>query len=351
MADSCFMIAKTHPESSNSEALFLDRNDLPGIAQYLRSRKWLGPQEVVCKAERAGEGNMNCTLRVETCGRTFILKQARPWVEKYPHIPAPWDRVQAEARFYGLVQAQPRIADHMPRLLQFDPAQRTLMLEDLHEARDFTSIYREGVGSMYQSDLTALTQYLVELQRCFRNQSLAESFSNAEMRKLNHEHIFVFPLRPDNGLTLDAITPGLQHLAKQLQNDRAYQNKVEAVGHCYLHDNSGKGLVHGDYFPGSWLKAEKRVYIIDPEFCFFGRPEWDLGNMVGHLYLAGAVEEQVESVFAAYAAAVCFDVPLARRFAGIEIMRRLVGVAQLPLPCGLPEKERLLALSRRLVLN
>jgi 5-methylthioribose kinase len=224
------------------------------------------------------------------------------------------------------------------------------MLEDLPKAKDFTSTYQEEAGRINESDLTQLTQYLTELQRCFRSQKLSESFSNREMRKLNHEHIFVAPLRPDNGLTLDAITPGLQQLAKQLQNDRPFLNRVEALGDCYLHDESGTGLVHGDYFPGSWLKVEDRVYVIDPEFCFVGRAEWDLGTMVGHLYLAGA-EELVRSVFAAYAGAVSFDASLARQFAGVEIMRRLVGVAQLPLSYGLPNKERLLTLSRRLVLS
>jgi hypothetical protein len=39
----------------------------------------------------------------------------------------------------------------------------------------------------------------------------------------------------------------------------------------------------------------------------------------------------------------------ARGFAGAEIMRRLIGVAQLPLEAGLGEKRTLLALSKRLV--
>ena len=39
-----------------------------------------------------GEGNMNYTLRVRTNGRSIILKQARPWVEKYPVIDAPDER-------------------------------------------------------------------------------------------------------------------------------------------------------------------------------------------------------------------------------------------------------------------
>lgn len=176
-------------------------------------------------------------------------------------------------------------------------------------------------------------------------------FSNAEMRALNHEHIFAFPLRPDNDLDLDAITPGLGLLARQLQNDCSYCDEVKALGDCYLDELCGSCLVHGDYFPGSWLKAENRVCVIDPEFCFFGPPEWDLGTMIGHLYLIGASEELVDRVLTLYAAAAPFDISSMRQFAGVEIMRRLIGVAQLPLGYGLNEKQRLLELSRRLVVN
>ena len=42
---------------------------------------------------------------------------------------------------------------------------------------------------------------------------------------------------------------------------------------------------------------------------------------------------------------------LALQFAGMEIMRRLIGVAQLPLAADLSRKEALLATSRDLVLG
>jgi 5-methylthioribose kinase len=52
----------------------------------------------------------------------------------------------------------------------------------------------------------------------------------------------------------------------------------------------------------------------------------------------------------AAASAAQLDDRLVLGFAGVEIMRRLIGVAQLPLPYGLDVKSRLLALSAHLVL-
>jgi 5-methylthioribose kinase len=339
------------PPSSCSGALLLDRNDLAGLTLYLRSKDWIAAQETVCRAESAGEGNMNYTLRIQTTKRSFILKQARPWVEKYPGIPAPCSRAEMEAHFYETVLTNGQIAQHMPKLLGYDARNRVLMLQDLVLAQDFTFLYRDTQSSFDEADLGVLTHYLVALHRSFRDLRFAEEFSNTEMRALNHEHIFVLPLRSGDGLDLDSITPGLRVFARQLQSDSLYLKLVRALGDRYLDNSSGRCLIHGDYFPGSWLKTGDRVYVIDPEFCFFGPPEWDLGVMVAHLYLAGISNRVIQDVSNLYIAAASINISLARQFAGVEIMRRLIGVAQLPLRYGLDEKQRLLQLSRELVLN
>ncbi len=77
--------------------------------------------------------------------------------------------------------------------------------------------------------------------------------------------------------------------------------------------------------------------IIDPEFCFLGPPAFDLGVLYAHLHLA---RQPVELAV--------FDAT-AKAFAGAEIMRRLIGVAQLPLEADLEEKSALLALTKRLI--
>jgi 5-methylthioribose kinase len=45
------------------------------------------------------------------------------------------------------------------------------------------------------------------------------------------------------------------------------------------------------------------------------------------------------------------DAALVARYAGVEIMRRLIGVAQLPIAFGIDRKRALLNLSRRLVVE
>jgi 5-methylthioribose kinase len=319
---------------------FVDPGAPAALETYARNRGWLHAGESLLSVAKAGEGNMNLTLRLTTTERSFILKQARPWVEKYPSIAAPAGRARVEAAFYRAVASRSAVATAMPALLREDPDSGVVVLEDLGEARDFTSLYRGE--RLSDDDLGALVSYLRELHRPF--DAPVRVFENREMRALNHEHIFRLPLDPGNGLDLDRITSGLDDAAREIIDDRAYVARVRELGELYLED--GPTLVHGDFFPGSWLRTAKGVRVIDPEFCFLGAAAFDLGVLLAHLHLASQPEALAERALTLYGAS---DLAAARGFAGAEIMRRLIGVAQLPLKADLPRKKELLALSKRLV--
>jgi 5-methylthioribose kinase len=330
--------------------ILLDASDLTALSRYLHKSEWLKAGEIVTDAQRAGEGNMNYVIRVRTGARSFILKQARPWVEKYPQIAAPRERAKIEACFYREVRSDSATAAHVPKLLAFDAQEQVLMIEDLGPARDMNWLYQSSEDLLTGADLDALIHFLLALHTGFQHPSLSLPFRNREIRELNHEHVFALPLRSDNGLNLDTITPGLAVLARQIRNNHDYLARVAALGRIYL-DATGPCLLHGDYFPGSWLKTDEKVYVIDHEFSFYGPPEWDVGVMVAHFHLAGQRPEKIARILDLYASAAPLDHELMAAFAGVEIMRRLIGVAQLPLACGVDRKEELLDLSVELVLG
>ncbi len=331
---------------------FLDPGDLTTLADYLASRGRLAADEKLLAAEKAGEGNMNCTVRVRTSAGTFILKQSRPWLEKYPQIAAPFDRARAESRFYRLVAPSALVAGTMPRLLWSDEEARLVALEDLGAVSDFFSLYARET-TLPEQTLVDLVAYLSALHRLAPADPAArEGLANDEMRALNHEHIFALPLRRKNGLDLDAYTgtPGLEAAATAFKEDVAYAGVVAELGERYR-CGVGESLLHGDFFPGSFLRTAAGVRVIDPEFCFCGDAEFDLGVFAAHLLLAGEPTECAEQVLSLYQpAAAGLSRDLARRYAGVEIMRRLIGVAQIPtLQADLARKTAWLELSRRLV--
>jgi len=329
---------------------FLRADDLEALAAYLRRRDWIAPDDVVLSAEPAGDGNMNCTLRVMTGANRLIVKQGRPWVEKYPDIPAPADRTLVEASFYEHVTGIRDVASRMPTLVGIDRESRVLVLTDCVGFADLSPAY-EG-AALGAPVVEALLTYLAALHREPIGDPAAPPFANPAMRALNHAYMYGLPLVHDAATAerLDRLTPGLADAAAALTADADYTARVAQLGAVYLHA-APQTLLHGDFFPGSWLARGHEVVVIDPEFCFAGPPEFDYGVMAAHLVMADQPEALLRQVGSAVLVAER-ELAAVSAFAGAEVMRRLIGVAQLPrLDRSLAVKRVLLERSRRLVLG
>lgn len=330
----------------NHPGLFvLDPERPQDLADYLRQRGLLDGGERV-ELSRAGEGNMNCTLRIRINGtRTLVVKQSRPWVEKYPQFEAPWDRSVSEWRFYEAVSGHPAIRRRMPEVLGFDADARCLVLEDLGEGGDCSDLYRGA--RLAESEAADLGAFLGCLHRSGA-QVTGLPDNNLAMRRLNHAHIFVIPLTPDNGLDLDRISPGLGTVASRLKEDTCLRERVRRLGQeLYLQD--GPTLLHGDFFPGSVLRGTGGLAVIDPEFCFNGRAEYDVGVWLGHQLLARQPERAVQAWWEGYGTGKDLEMDLVVEMAGVEVIRRLIGYAQLPLDLGGEQRQELLMRAAGLV--
>jgi 5-methylthioribose kinase len=315
--------------------LGLNKEELEG---YLWGRRWLETGECVLSGAVAGQGNMNYIVRVTTNKRTFILKQSRPWVERYPDITAPFDRAMVEAEFYRSI-SHTGAALYMPKFHWVDEESRILCLEDLGPLGDFTNVY-DGV-SIGRRELEQLCLFLSFLH------GLHSQLPNREMKALNHFHIFVFPFEEENGLDLERFTPGLEALAQTVKRNELLRRRTAELGELYLAE--GGFLVHGDCFPGSWLRVTAGVKVIDPEFAFGGPREFDLGVMLAHLLIAGMRDP--EEGLRSYHYWKDLDKGLMRRFAGVEVLRRLFGVAQLPIRFDLDRKQALINEAVQLVVT
>jgi len=281
-------------------------------------------------------------LRIETNQGTYILKQAKSYVRKYPQIPAPISRIAIEYHFLNYLNSNPFLASLSPKVLQYDAHNHLMLLEDLGEGSDFLSLYG-GQRQLNSKEIKHLVNYLMHL-----HQLQVTSFPNTSaMRSLNHEHIFDFPFLEENGFDLDSIQPGLQEASMPYKNDTDLKKRIQALGNRYLAD--GKVLMHGDFYPGSWLQVSSGIKIIDPEFGGLGDAEFDLGVFLAHLDLSAQAEDLSAQVQKDYNLPV--DWSLVQQYRGVEILRRLIGIAQLPVSLSLDAKKTLLERARTYLLS
>lgn len=290
----------------------------------------------------AGDSNMNLVLRVQTNERSVILKQSKPYVRKFPQIPAPIERIDVEYQYLSRINHQENLRPYSPEVLAYYPDQHILITADLGTEGDFSKMYQADF-SLNQNHAKSIFQYLN-----FLHQVDGLGFpGNLEMKKLNHEHIFNFPFLEENGFDLDSVQPGLQDLSMAWKRDTQLKSKITELGKRYL--STGKTLLHGDFYPGSWIESMGELKVIDPEFGFMGDAEFDLGVVLAHGDLSGN-SEIIQQAFEDHYT-LPYSQALLDQYHGVEILRRLIGIAQLPINFDLEAKKKLLEKGRKLILG
>lgn len=318
---------------------FIDEMTPEALTAYLSARKTPGLDGIrVESSAPLGDGNMNITRLLKTNLGAFVIKQSVPWVAKYPSIAAPWDRSIREASFYQTVGEIEAVSQNMPQLLDVDLGNRTLLFTFEANTRDCSVVY-VNPHALTVEHAEAAAEWLVALHSAKIDLERSPRITNRDMRALNHEHIFDIPFRKQNGLDLDAMTPGLQVAAEELLEDGKLAQIARDLGEeYYLKD--GEALIHGDFFPGSWLQRANKIVVIDPEFAFTGHAIFDVSVAMAHFKMANCPEEIGQTFLETYQASLDVDEKLLNALSGIEILRRLLGVAQLPLSAGIVEKTR-----------
>lgn len=312
------------------------------LPEELSQLEFWNPEESIISVAPAGESNMNVVLRVKTNQRSVIIKQSKPYVRKFPQIPAPIDRIDVEFNFYHLINSNHILEGYSPEILRYYKIDHTLVTQDLGDEGDFSGLYAH-TKELTSGQLMDLVTYLDTLHKL----AITTFPENMEMRKLNHEHVFHFPFMEENGFDLDTIQPGLQELSLEWKKGSSLKQEIEKLANRYL--SSGKTLIHGDFYPGSWISSFGEIKVIDPEFSFLGDAEFDLGVFLAHGDFCAMTEPFENAIELNYNKP--FDAKLTNQYRGVELLRRLIGIAQIPLELSLEKKKELMDKARKFILS
>jgi len=308
------------------------------LPDYLRSIGVLGPGDTV-SVEKAGDGNINWVRRARAASedgaeghstRSWIVKQARPALERFPEYQVDTARIVFEHRWYEAVA--PFDAEGVcPAVHGFREEDRVLVLEDLGDAPRLDRLLREGAD--LDAPLATLAAFLGRVHAATRDPGWCGRFANDAMRRLHGEHIFVLPLR-ENDFDL---APAVAAEARRWRADRALVAAADAAHARYLEPRGA--LVHGDVQAGNVLLTGRGPKLLDAEIAHVGDPAFDVGTLLAHLALCplargtrGGVASTASALWDAYRGshgeeglAGFSDVT---RYAGLEMMRRTLGAAR-----------------------
>lgn len=213
-------------------------------------------------ALRLAGGFLNQVWRVPGVG---VVKHAPPFVASQPDLPLDPARSGFEARALRALDGW-GCSVRAPRLLHFDEAAATLVLEDLGDLPTLGE-------ALDRAELEALGAFLGALHTR-RDPELPVALANDAVQRTRHELQYAAAtswLRDAGERQADEVGARLKRLGLRLQQP----------GSCWI---------MGDLWPPSVLVADDGLRVIDWELSHWGHPAQDLAHLGAHLWLLDAPE-------------------------------------------------------------
>jgi 5-methylthioribose kinase len=251
-------------------------------------RQRLGGEPPAWRIREVGDGNLNLVFIVEGPAGGVVVKQALPYVRM---VGDSWPLPLARSWFeYNALTEQARYAPRLtPEIFHFDRDQAMIVMTYLQPH----VIMRKGLigGVLYPQFAADIAEFLAAT--LFNTSVLAGSAEahkarvalfapNTAMCKITEDLVFTDPYReaPLNRWN----RPWLDAEKRAFEADSAL--KIAAQARKYQFLTSAQALIHGDLHTGSIMVTPGDTRVIDPEFSFVGPIGFDVGAVIGNLFIA-----------------------------------------------------------------
>jgi 5-methylthioribose kinase len=248
----------------------------------------LGGKPADWKVREVGDGNLNLVFVVEGPKSGVVLKQALPYVRL---VGESWPLSLSRAFFeHQALSAQAKVAPaHVPKVFHFDETLALTVMAYLNPH----IILRKGLirGTVYPKLADHMATFMAETlfatsdlgqPAAAKKKGMALFCDNTELCRITEDLVFTDPWRVAEGNRW--TSPQLDITAASVRADGPWKRAAQEYKLKFL--GCAQALIHGDLHSGSIMVTESETYAIDPEFAFYGPMGFDIGALLGNLYLA-----------------------------------------------------------------
>ena len=330
--------------------------DFATLPDYLRQRHaeiGMFASGTELRIEEIGDGNLNTVYRVSDAvnpGRSIVLKHAPPYIKILgPGYPLSIERLTYESRALDICNQV--ASGTVPELYYFDAETAVIAMEDLRDAQvlradlitgNVDTAIAEQIGRFMGA---VHSRTYVENLDSTTAQHYRQQFANTTMQSITADYVFTFPYAEHE---TNFWTPGLESDVQRLKSDTDFLQQTENLKQIFL--TAQQAVTHGDLHTGSVLVQNNTAKVIDAEFAFYGPVGFDLGLYWANYFLSYFSHQDTSDVQSSLKAAIAktwhtyalefktVDGTLKEQalqqifheavgFAGLEMLRRLIGAA------------------------
>lgn len=376
---------------SRYDSYFLMKAD--DVAGYVTEKLDFFPKDAKLCCKEIGDGNLNYVFRLadENTGKSIIVKQAGEATRISADMLLSTDRGRIEAKILGI---QGEYAPGLvPKVYLYDSTMCAMLMEDMlghtmmrtglinHETYP---LFAEHITTFMVNSLLLTTDIVMDHKKKKEN---VKDFINPDLCEISEDLVYSEPFVDYNHRN-NVFPPNLEFVEKELYGDKALHLEAAKLKFQFL--NHAQSLIHGDLHTGSIFINQEHTYIFDPEFAFYGPMGYDVGNIIANMFFAwcngeatmedGAekdkfctwvldtIEEIVDKFIEKFRKA--FEEKVSDRMAktegfldyylgtvlsdtagaaGLESIRRMVGMANVKDITSIPDEQKRAAAERRVI--
>ncbi|HVI89794.1 MAG TPA: S-methyl-5-thioribose kinase [Dongiaceae bacterium] len=249
-------------------------------------KKILGPTSD-WRVKEVGDGNLNLVFIVESSSGSLVVKQALPYARVVGDSwPMSLDRTFFE--FNALTRLEARDPGRLPKLLYFNEEQALMVMEHLHPhvilrkaLIDDTRLPHLGEHLGRYLARTLFRGSDLSMNTAARKSDLALFARNVELSGITEDLFFTDPFIVHSR---NRHTPGLDDSARAARGDMELKLAARALKAKFC--SCSETLLHGDLHTGSIMVTETDSRVIDAEFAVYGPMGFDIGSLLGNFWLA-----------------------------------------------------------------
>jgi 5-methylthioribose kinase len=243
------------------------------------------------QCQEIGDGNLNYIFRIEdtNSGKSLVIKQAGDTARISDEFKVSPDRNRIE---YEILKIQNDLAPGLvPEVYNYDEVMNCLAMEDLtgHRIMRHALVDHEQFPR-FADDITTfivntqlLTSDIVMNPKDKKRQ--VGNFINPDLCEITEELIYTEPFN-DIHQRNAVFPPNKEFVERELYGDSELRRETAKLKLAFM--SSGQSLIHGDLHTGSIFVKPDSTKVIDPEFAFYGPAGFDLGMIVANLIFAWA---------------------------------------------------------------
>ena len=266
------------------------------VLEYITEKHSFFPTNAKLSCKEIGDGNLNYIYRLTDMNTNYSIIVKHSGIETRAKsgrlIDVDRNRIEAEI----LIRQDSLSPGSVPKIFTYDNVMSCCIMEDLKEYSIMRTAlleyqifpkFSKHISSFMVDILLPSTDVVMDHKK---KKQLVKNYINPDLCAISEQLVYTDSIGnfSQKNVVLDGIR---EFVEREIYQDTDLRLACAILKFDFM--EHAQALIHGDLHSGSIFVTKEKTKVFDPEFAFYGPMGYDLGNVIAHLVFALAHEEAI----------------------------------------------------------